>query len=372
MEFKFKKYINSKVDLTSWSIHRVPKKLKYKYIISIPCYDEYDYIFQTLESINNQDQHLLDDVLVTILVNNSDKENNLIVDNNHKTYNKIITHKYIFDMIVIDAYSKDRALDYRYAGVGKASKISVDSALQFTTPNSLICFIDADSILDSDYLLQINNSYNYNRWECATVNFEHLKDDNETVEFIQEYESLLKWNSLQIKKSGSPYYYVPLGSTMICTVSAYIAVGGMNKKKAAEDFYFLQELQKYRDIFHIKDILIYPSSRSSKRCYLGTSVRMRKCIDGELSINDLRYNENAYQILKDWLELALKSQDKTSQYILNQSKLIHIDLPTFLDKYNFSDSWCGLNVASNKKHFINQFHRWFDAFKTFKLLKEFS
>ena len=105
MEFKFKKYINNKVDLISWPIHRTPKKLKYKYIVSIPCYDEYDYIFKTLESINNQDYNLLDDVLVTIVVNNSNKENYFIVDNNHKTYNKLATHNYSFDMIIIDAYS---------------------------------------------------------------------------------------------------------------------------------------------------------------------------------------------------------------------------------------------------------------------------
>ena len=61
-----------------------------------------------------------------------------------------------------------------------------------------------------------------------------------------------------------------MGSTIICRVDAYIAVGGMPKKKAGEDFYFMQSLAKHTDIFYIDDILVFPSSRSEKRVYLGT------------------------------------------------------------------------------------------------------
>ena len=58
--------------------------------------------------------------------------------------------------------------------------------------------------------------------------------------------------------------------------------------------------------------------------------------------------------------------------ILKKCKDIHPNLPVFLIKYNFSKAWNGIIAAPSGAHFVKQFHRWFDAFKTFKLLKIFS
>ena len=101
-------------------------------------------------------------------------------------------------------------------------------------------------------------------------------------------------------------------------------------------------------------------------------MRMKKCINGELSIDELRYSERSYTILKRWIDLALDSQMKSSQSILERSLSIDSKLPSFLEKYNFSGSWEGIKDSPSERHFTSQFHRWFDAFKTFKLLKEFS
>ena len=77
---------------------------------------------------------------------------------------------------------------------------------------------------------------------------------------------------------------------MICTLLSYISVGGMNKRKAAEDFYFLQELQKYNDIHQMKSIIVRPSSRYAERSYLGTSTRLKMSLDGKLDIDSLHLN----------------------------------------------------------------------------------
>ena len=39
---------------------------------------------------------------------------------------------------------------------------------------------------------------------------------------------------------------------------------------------------------------------------------------------------------------------------------------------NFKKAWEGITNSSSNIHFKKQFHRWFDAFKTFKLLKYYS
>ena len=372
MDHKLKKYINNKLADSRWIPHKSPSKKKYDFLITIPCYDELNYIKKTLESISKQSIELLNKTLVSVTINNSNKENKTVRENNQKTYEELINVNYNFELIIIDAYSKEKSIEDKNAGVGMARKISVDACLNYLHPNSLISFIDADTILSKNYLSQIYDSYKKNSWESATVDFEHDRDFSETIELIDEYENFLKITASKIAASGSPYNYVPLGSTMVSTFNSYIAVGGMNRKKAAEDFYFLQELEKYSGVYQIDEILVYPSSRYLNRTYLGTSTRLKKCLDGELDMKSFYYSSIAFDILSRWLSLALSSQEKDCNSILNNASKINLELKNFLIDQNISKSWDSIISAPSNKHFINQFHRWFDGFKTLKLLKFFS
>lgn len=372
MNHKFNKYLNKKSIHEKWKIQRIPKKQEFDFIITIPCFDEYNFIFKTLDSINSQNQKLLQNTLVSIVINNSDKENKEILENNIKTYNKILEYACRYEIIVVDAFSSGNALKQKEAGVGMARKISVDIALNFSRPSSIICFIDADTELSKNYLSTIYSSFHKHAWSAATVNFEHLKDEPRTDKLIENYEKFLKITSEKLRESNSPYSYVPLGSTMVCTQSAYISIGGMNRRKAAEDFYFLQELQKSVGVYQLNNVLIYPSSRYLNRSYLGTSTRLQKSLDGELDINSLYYSLNSYRILSKLITSTLDSQNKSYKEVLNSCYLIDSKLPDILKKFNFKKAWAGINNAPTNKHFINQFHRWFDAFKTLKLLKYYS
>jgi len=372
MNYKYQKYIDRKSVQDKWTPKQDYKNKQFDFIISIPCYDEYDYLFKTLKSINNQNQKILDNTLVSIVINNSEKEIDEIIYNNWKTYEKILQSKFNFKVLTIDAFSKEKAICDKDAGVGMARKISVDCALKWTHRNSIICFVDADTKLNKNYLEIISQSYKNNKWKAATVNFKHAKDEPKTISYINNYEKFLKDTSKNLKKSNSPYSYIPLGSTMICNVNGYISVGGMNKKKAAEDFYFLQELQKNVNVYKINDTLVYPSSRYLNRSYLGTSTRLKKCLDGELDINSLYYSPKAFTILSKWIETALVSQNKSYFFLLEKCSTIDPDLSGFLVDLNFKKAWKGIINAPSNNHFIKQFHRWFDAFKTLKLLKYYS
>ena len=372
MNHKYHKYLNKKSAHEKWAIQKDPKKESFDFIITIPCYDEYDYIFKTLESINEQDQSLLSRTLVSIVINNSDMENQQVIDTNHQTFQKLNASKYNYEMIVTDAFSRDNALIEKDAGVGMARKISVDIALPWSHAYSIICFIDADVELSKDYLSTIHSSYKKDKWEAATINFKHQRDEPKTVEFIDQYEEFLKKTAINLKASNSPYSYVPLGSTMICTRNGYITAGGMNKRKAAEDFYFLQELQKTAGIFYINDILIYPSSRFLNRSYLGTSTRLKQCLDGDLNIDSLNYSSKSFNILSEWINTGLGGQEKSYSVMLKECNRIDINLSEILINHNFEKAWKGIINAPSYSHFEKQFHRWFDAFKTLKLLKYYS
>ena len=369
MNHKINKYINTKLADKKWTPSKEPKKSKYDIIITIPCYDEYHYIFKTLDSINKQDSAILEKTIVSIVINNSIDENESVILNNKKTYEKLLNTTYDFDFIVIDAISKGRAIQSRLSGAGMARKISVDSMLTYLKLDSLICFIDADVILSHEYLRCITSSYNKNKWEALTVNFSHQNDEPKTKELIKEYEKYLKETALKIKKNGSPYCYVSLGSTMVCTYQAYISVGGMNRKIASEDFYFLQELEKYCGVKQINDILVHPSSRYVNRLYLGTSMRLQKSLNGELDFTTLYFSKSAYSVLGQWIKLALISRE--TDYNSLRSNIINIDpdLLDFLDTINLKKAWRSIINSPSPHHFEKQFHRWFDGLSVFKLLK---
>ena len=372
MNHKQKKYFDKKSVHNIWSDDKKLKKEQYDFIVSIPCYDEYDYIFKTLESINNQNIDLLKNTLVSIVINNSESEKKEVINNNIKTFEKLILNEYNFEFIAIDAFSKNKSIKDKDAGVGMARKISVDIALQYCHTNTMICFIDADTKLSERYLKSIRASYIKDKWEAATIDFKHLRDEPKTIELINDYENFLKNTSENLKKSNSPYHYVPLGSTMLCTKDAYISIGGMNKRKAAEDFYFLQELQKSIGVFYINEVLAYPSSRYLNRSYLGTSTRLKKSLDGELDINTLYYSSKSFEILYLWIETALNSEAASYQEIVKKCNEIDLNLSEILISLNFEKAWEGIIDTPSYQHFEKQFHRWFDAFKTFKLLKYYS
>ena len=154
-------------------------------------------------------------------------------------------------------------------------------------------------------------------------------------------------------------------------MKAYVAVGGMPPKKATEDFYFLQKLAKYQEIYIINDILVYPSSRAEQRIYLGTGFRMNN-INSKSIFDDLYINPNAYIDLKKLYNIIdsnwnQKSLEIMSSVVKNNSKLYR-----YLNANNFIEVFDSLQRNSlSKKQLLNQFHRWFDNFKIYKFLKSY-
>ena len=370
MNHKYEKYFNKKAITDCWIPHKKPQKNKYDFIISIPSYCEFDYLFKTLDTINNQDRTLLDKSIVSIIINNSSCEvSKDIINNNYDTYKKLINSNYNFEFIAIDAFSKNNAIDNKKAGVGIARKISIDIILKYMNLDTVICFLDADTQIPENYLYQINKSQLEHNWASAVVDFHHLDDEVKTRELIYKYESFLKDTARSLKKAGSPYSFVPLGCTMLSRLDAYIGVGGMNVRKAAEDFYFLQELKKCYDVHYIDNIQVRPSARHINRSYLGTSKRMFDALNHNLNIKDLYFSKEKYKIIEIFLRLILNSKDLNADLILSKTKAINQKMYLFLKKHRFESVWPSIQSSKSYNQFENQFHKWFDFLKTIKLLK---
>ena len=85
------KYLRKKSLDTFGKPHKDLGNRKFDFFIVIPCYNEFDYLFDTLDSIIYQDQDLFGQSLVVIVINNNQEEGKSVIDNNQKTYDALIS-----------------------------------------------------------------------------------------------------------------------------------------------------------------------------------------------------------------------------------------------------------------------------------------
>ena len=367
-----KKYLKKRSIHKVGKPHRTIARHDYKFFIVIPCYNEFEYVFDTLKSINFQNQNLLNDTLVVIVINNSIDDSIKVKQNNSKTYNLLITKKYQFNFVIIDCFSHQNELPVQLSGVGYARKIGLDFSLNYRLNNkSIFCSLDADTIIDKNYIDVIDYHFNHKKIEVAVINFEHQKSSNPIIEEgIRKYEFLLKNVAQKIEDSGSPYGYVSMGSTIVCNIQSYIACGGMNTKKATEDFYFLQSLAKYTTIYKIKDLLVFPSSRNENRVYLGTGFRMDEYVKNK-TFKNLDFSEKSYQELSKINQIIDQNCMESSNIIIESMKQkLNKKSIDFLNRKNMKSVLIKFkNNAKNKRQFKLFFNQWFDALSIIKFLK---
>ncbi len=347
---------------------------KFNQAVIIPAYGESEYLPLTLASLDTNIPTILKETLVIVVVNNSSGTAESIRNDNQLTLKALNTADYRFTLGIVDAASTRLELPKRQAGVGLARKIGMDLALShLLSIDSLIFCTDADTIVNKDYIEKVKKYFDTTGSKAAVVRFQHQKpDDPKQEETIRRYEEYLLSTAEKMQDAGSPYGYVAMGSTMVCTAQAYCAVGGMPRKKVTEDFYFLQELSKYNGVHTIQDILVYPSPRPISRVYLGTGFRMEQAQNG-FDIKSLYYSDTAFQLLSKWIALGSNAYQVELSLLIKQMADIHFDLTDFLIKEGLKDIWKNLqNNVPSKLHFSKQFHRWFDGLKTIRLLKHFS
>ena len=373
MQFQnnLRKYFRKRSE-NQWALNKTPIRNNYDFFIIVPAKAEKKYLPFLIQSISNQNKKYLDNCLVIIVINNSKKEPIETINNNQQTIEYVSNTTFNFELCYVDASTHTNTLPIKKAGVGLARKIGCDLALKYCNSSSILCFTDADATLSDNYLKIIYKYYNQYNCGCAIVSFKHQEHHNPIInKNIREYEKFLFKTAKNLKKAGSPYGYVTLGSCITCTANAYISVGGMNRMKATEDFYFLQELTKhFGTINSINDKIVYPSSRISERVFLGTGYRMKKIIEGE-EINNLYFSNQSFNYLYQFLLIIKKSHDSSLNELLDKTKDIP-KLNDFLIHQGINKVWDSLKKNIDYKKFISQFDRWFDGLKTIKFLKYYS
>lgn len=366
-------------------------------IVVIPALAEKDFLFAVLACLSRNCRKELERTLVLCVVNNrgshsasaSDIENNretirylrpLIEGLSYEFVAGAEIYSYVEEiassplrLACIDASSPGSEMPDKSGGVGAARKIGMDAALTVfdygTAADKLLFCLDADTLVEGNYLQAVRSFFDAGENAAAVVDYSHKRPATACGRLaIGAYEIFLRYYVLGLYYAGSPYAFHTIGSTIVCTADAYAAVGGMNRKDAAEDFYFLNKLAKYTKIGRITTTSVYPSARVSRRTPFGTGRRMIGFMEGGKDAF-LLYDPRVFLILKNWLDMIKSSPHRRTEEILAHAGKINPLLLSFLEEADFPGVWerIGKNIKSSEG-LLRHFHFWFDALKTMKLI----
>ena len=368
-------------------------------VVVIPAYAEKEMLFSTLASIAQNPLSSLEYSFILCVINNKNNSPSVVINNNLQTIKylealvrkkplrKFTADQKLYPLLLtlsdaklkfgyIDASSKGYEIPQNAGGVGMARKIGMDMALRLlkksSAPRNLILSLDADTLVQSNYLSAIKN-YFTQRVKTAIVAYEHqLPLNHEEQAAICCYEIFLRYWVLGLKYSKSPWAFHSIGSTIITSTEAYVEVRGMNKREAGEDFYFLSKLAKIGEIGYIKETRVYPSARPSTRVPFGTGKRVQRFLSGKLQ-EYLLYDPQIFVIFADWLELMKNPYNYGEYEILMKAERIHPNLKTFLENCGFAAVWSKIRRnVKDEKTLARQFNDWFDGLKTLKLINYLS
>lgn len=294
----FERYIerNSGICLPVFSNHP-------QVIVIIPVLNDPD-IFTTLDSLCHC-SHEAGEVGVIIVVNHGinskeevKRENGLLAGKLRRYTEEKQRVQSEISFVIIEAFD----LPEKYAGVGLARKIAMDSAMYYFFSqekfDSPIVSLDADTWVDVNYTDEILRYFQTHSVAGVSIAYAHRLKDCSMVSYdaMVKYELYLRYYQMALEITGHPHAFHCIGSAFAVRTLDYVAQGGMNKRQAGEDFYFLQKLISTGRYAILKTTKVYPSARFSDRTPFGTGQSVRQIVvnGGEYPV----YHFEAFRALK--------------------------------------------------------------------------
>lgn len=258
----------------------------------------------------------------------------------------------------------------KLAGVGTARKLGMDEAVyrfyQINQPKGIIACLDADCEVALNYLPALEQHFQeHPKATGASVSFSHPLD-NGYRQAITDFELYLRYYKNALFWAGFPYAYHTIGSAMAVPCHTYQSVGGMNKQKAGEDFYFIEKLVYQGYFTEINRTTVYPSPRQSLRVPFGTGQAVSDYVAEGLEQLPV-FNPQSFQELRDFISQL--------PVLYQHAGTLKTELPsavrTFLEERNWQ-YFLGesLRYSHSVSGFLKRFFHWFDAFKALQFLHQ--
>ncbi len=343
-------------------------------IVVIPCFRE-PQIIHTLESLYDCDLPE-SNFEVIVVINHSENASDEIRHFNKQTKAELENWISIHQKNRIDVFAIGPVeFPKKWAGAGLARKLGMDEAVRrfnlLENPNGIIVSLDADTLVERNYLIEIEKYFQANQKHVgATILFQHQTEGLEPkhLEGIQLYEKYMEYYKTALEFSGYLNPMFTVGSAFAVKADAYVKRGGMNRRQAGEDFYFLQNLAQIGAVGEITSTKVFPSARLSNRVPFGTGPILQKWMKGEEDLTQT-YNFEAFIDLKKFFEVIEKLYKVDEKGFLELLNHLPNSVQGFIQHDNFWKELEDLNRnCSTVVSFQNRFFQKFNAFKILKYL----
>jgi len=269
-------------------------------------------------------------------------------------------------------------IEEKYAGAGRARKIGMDEAVRrfssLNDENGIIVSLDADCLVRNNYLTEIENHFQNNpEHNFCTISFAHQTRHHDINERLKEgiilYELYMRYYKHALKYCGFPHAIYSLGSCFAVKASSYVKQGGMNSRKAGEDFYFLQKMTTLTGHYgHLSTTTVFPASRISERVPFGTGPALKKWMDGNSEM-DSTYQFRAFEELKPFLENVKEYYRWNKSEMKNFTENFHPSLRDFIKQSKATENILRIrDNCSGPDIFKRRFFHQINAFWVLKYL----
>lgn len=361
----FSLYLKKQADFSAFFSE--PPSANLELVVVIPAFNETSLI-RSLSCLLKCDKPKFA-VEVIVVFNASRLDNLTIAERNLRACRELIEwyenlSSPFFRLLTIE----QNALPAKHAGVGLARKIGMDEAIRrfnaLGKDGIIVCF-DADSCCAPNYLQEIEQHFRLNQsTKACAIHFEHPLEGTtyraEVYAGIAYYELHLRYYINGLVYAGLPFAFHTIGSSMAVRASAYCKEGGMNKRKAGEDFYFLQKFISNEQLTNLTSTTVYPSPRSSDRVPFGTGRAIKEMQEGKRKI-DYSYAVETFEVLKAcFMEVGnwYTQQANFNSYLID-----------FIGREKLSNKIEEVRSQSRTEAgFKKRFFQWFNAFQTLKFV----
>ncbi len=337
-------------------------------VVVIPCFNEPG-LLDSLDALWRCRRPTCD-VEVIVVINSGENAPPSIVLQNQQTFDSAQSWISVHDDPAFRIYSLHfPSLPQKKAGVGLARKIGMDEALRrFASVNRLespmLCF-DADCTCDPNYLAEIERAFTENpQAPGASIYFEHPLEGSENAclyEAVTRYELHLRYYVEALRYAGFPHAFHTVGSSMAVRAQVYMEQGGMNKRQAGEDFYFLHKVIPLGGFREINSTRVIASPRPSDRVPFGTGRAVRDFLEsGKFE----SYPLQAFEDLR-WLFADLPALYKSDAPLDDCPPILR----QFLNEQSASSHLTQIREhTTTQTSFQKRFFRWFDGFLAMKYI----
>jgi glycosyltransferase involved in cell wall biosynthesis len=260
-------------------------------VVVVPVYNEPE-LCRTLNSLAACDVPA-GGVEVLLVINESESSPEKVAVQNNRTVAEVAEWKLQHPACFFDVHVlRPKAFPRKHAGAGLARKTGMDEAIRrfgaLDRASGILVSLDADTLVAPGYFTQIEKGLAENPGAVgATIRFRHRAnelDDERQRQAIELYELYLHYYKQALAFTGYPHAIYTIGSAFAVRAGAYVKQGGMSKRQAGEDFYFLHKLTAMGPVIELNSTCVYPSARLSDRVPFGTGPSLQKWMNGDESL----------------------------------------------------------------------------------------